>query len=585
VNNSLRFAFVSFLLALGLRVNAQPVRAIGYEVELAIDFAAATVEGVETIVLRGGGNVDLAAAEITVSEVSLAGTALPFEQREGRLRFTLPANGGDARVRLRYRGKPTRGLRIAPEQAFTAFHTNHWMVCDLDPSAKATLQLALIVPSALTAVGSGKPVGRDVLEDGRVRYRFALERPHSAFLFGFAVAAFNEASAQKGTVALRYLGAPFSVDELQRIFRHTPAMLEFFEQRAGVPFPGERYTQVLIPGGPAQEMAEMSVMSERYGRSYLDDPREDFLVAHELAHQWWGNLVTNRTWSDFWLHEGMVTFMVAAWKERFWGRDEYERELGVARQRYENALAKGQARPLVHTNWKTAEEMSGPVAYSRGALVLHLLRRQLGETAFWNGIREFTRTHAGGSVDSNDFRVALEKTSGDDLRPFFAQWVTGEAPSLVATHRIAAKRVEIDIEQKQASVWTFPIELAVQTATQRMTRRVQVTKRKETFRFAVDEPVVSVVVDAKRDLPDPIAHERPLTMLLVQMATDPEVSIRINAIRAAENRCSANNAPPQCSELPAALERAIEEDGARFVRTVATQTLERVRRMSPGGGI
>jgi len=575
VNHSLRYLL--FLLVLCPGVNAQTARAVAYEVELSIDFAAGTIEGVETVILRGGGSVQLAAAELVVREVSLEGTALAFEQAEGLVRFAVPERDGQTRVRLRYSGKPTKGLRISAGQAFTAFHTNHWMVCDVDPAAKATLQLAVIVPKGLTAVGSGKPVGRDVLEDGRVRYRFVLERPHSTYLFGFAVAAFTEATSARGAAALRYLGTPFSAEELQRIFRQTPVMLEFFEERAGVPFPGERYTQVLIPNGPAQEMAELSVMSERYGRSYLDDPREDFLVAHELAHQWWGNLVTCRTWSDFWLNEGMATFMVAAFKERFWGRDEYDRELGMARQRYENALANGQGRPLVHTKWKTAEEMGGPVTYSRGALVLHLLRRHLGESAFWNGIREFTRAHAGGSADSSDFRGALEKASGQDLRTFFAQWVTGEVPSLFATHRIVAGGVEITIEQRHASVWQFPIELAVQTATQRITRRVQVTKRNETFRFAISEPVVSVVVDAKRDLPDPIAHERPVPMLLAQMQSEPEPSVRIGAIRAAEKACGVATAPAPCSELPAALERVIAEDAGRLVRSVATQTLERLR--------
>lgn len=583
VNTSLRLLLLlvsTLLLCRG--VAAQTARAVAYEVELSLDFAAGTIEGVETVVLRGGGSVDLAAADLTVSEVSLDGAALPFEQGQGRVRFAIPDRAADTRVRLRYRGKPTRGLRIAPEQAFTAFHTNHWMVCDIDPAAKATLQLALIVPKGLTAVGSGKPAGRDELQDGRVRYRFALERPHSTYLFGFAVAAFAEATAERGPVALRYLGTPFTSEELQRIFRHTPTMLEFFEQRSGVPFPSAQYTQVLIPNGPAQEMGELSVMSERYGRSFLNDPREDFLVAHELAHQWWGNLVTARTWSDFWLHEGMVTFMVAAFKERFWGRDEYEREMVMARQRYENALMNGQGRPLVWTKWKAAEEMSGPVTYSRGALVLHLLRRQLGESAFWNGIRDFTRTHAGGSVDSNDLRVALEKASGQDLRTFFAQWVTGEVPSLFATHRTVPNGVEINIEQRQASAWTFPLELAVQTATQRITRRVQVTKKNETFRVAVSEPVVSVVVDAKGDLPDPIAHTRPMPMLLTQLSSDPELSVRIGAMRALEKTCSTATAPAACSDLRAALERAIAEDSARLVRSVASQTLERLRGKSAG---
>ena len=569
------------LLVAGLVAEGESARVIGYELELAIDFASATVAGVETVVLRGGGSVELAASDITVTAVSLDEAALPFAQAEGRVRFAVPEKEGETRVRLRYSGKPTRGLRVSNEQAFTAFHTNHWMVVDVDPAAKATLQLALIVPKALTAVGPGKLVAREAVDDGRVRYTFSMERPHSAYLFGFAAGKFEEVTAEAGKVALRFLGTGFRAEELQRIFRPTAAVLAFFEERAGVPYPGERYTQVLLPNGPAQEMVEMAVMSERYGRAALDDPREDHLVVHELAHQWWGNLVTARTWSHFWLNEGTATFMVAAYKERFWGRDEYDRELGMARLRYENALASGQGRPLVYTKWKTAEEMGGPVTYSRGALVLHLLRRQLGESAFWNGFRAFTRAHAGGTVESDDLRVALEKASGQDLRAFFAQWVTGEVPSLIARHRLTADGVEIEIEQRQANVWTFPIELAVQSATQRITRRVQVTKQRQTFRIPAGEPVTSVVVDARRDLPDPIAHERPLPMLFAQMQGEPELSVRIGAMRAAEKLCGDATAPVQCSEFPAALERAVAQDAARLMRNVATQTLTRLREKKP----
>jgi aminopeptidase N len=554
------------------------VHAAGYDVELEIDFAQQTIAGSETIALRGAGVAELSSADMTVSEMTLDGVALPFEQAGELLRFTIPETGADARnVRLRYSGKPKRGLRITADQAFTAFHTNHWMVCDPDPAAKATLRLALIVPARLTAIGTGRAAGRDVVDEGRVRYRFELERPYSTYLFGFAVAAFQETASQAGHVALRYAGTPLTPDELQRVFRETPQMLAFFEERAGVPFPGDTYTQVLMPKGPAQEMVDLSVMSDGYGKSVLDDPREDYLIAHELAHQWWGNLVTCRTWSDFWLNEGTATYMVAAFKERFWGRDEYEREMAMAHLRYDAALAKGEGRALVFTGWKTSDDMGGPVTYSRGALVLHLLRRQLGETAFWNGFREYTRAHAGGSVDSSDLRAAMEKASGQDLRTFFSQWVTGAVPDLAASHRAVRGGVEVEIEQRQAETWTFPLEIAVASAGQRITRRVNVTKRRQSFRFDLGEPVVSVVVDARRDLPDPIAHDRPVPMLLAQLRSDPELAIRVSAIRALEKICSGAAKPAPCAELPAALESAIAQDNGRLVRAVAGQTLERLR--------
>lgn len=579
-----RPSFIAFFLALCAFAGsaAGSARAVHYEVELTLDLARQTISGAETITFRGSGPVELGAADMSVSEVALDGSPLPHSHADGRLRFTLPPSGEESRrVRLRYTGKPTRGLRMTEQQAFTAFHTNHWMVCDVDPAAKATLRLTLVVPSSLGVVATGKRAGDEPLPGGLVRHHFELERPYSTYVFGFAAAAFREATGTASRVALRYLGTTLTAEELQRIFGPTPEMLAFFEERAGVPYPDDVYTQVLLPNGPAQEMAGLSVMSERYGKATLADPREDHLVAHELAHSWWGNLVTARTWSDFWLNEGLVTFMVAAFKERSWGRDEYDRERGLARLRYERALAKGEWRPLVHTGWKTAEEMGGVMTYSRGALVLHLLRRQLGEAAFWNGLREFTRAHAGGSVDSNDLRVAMERASGQELQRFFAQWVYGDRPDLIARHRLVNGGVEIEIEQRQTGAWTFPLELAVEGATQRITRRVEVTARRQTFRIAFDEPVVSVVVDAQRDLPDPIAHSRPVPMLLAQLRMDPQPLVRVSAITELEKVCASNATVAGCGEYAVALTTAVNGDAARMVRSVAAQALERARGAKP----
>jgi aminopeptidase N len=573
---ALAFFFTSFLW---VAVASATLRPVHYELEISLDPGKQTVAGDEAITLQGvdGGetSVVLGAADIVVSAVSEDGVPLSFEQSGGRVRILFAraaAKGAERVVRILYAGKPARGLKMSAGQAFTAFHTDHWMVCDDDPAAKATLRLALIVPAGLEAVASGRPEGREDLGDGRTRYRFSLERPYSSYLFGFAVGAFREAGGgEAGRVALRYLSPSLTPEELARALRETPAILAFFEEHAGVPYPGDAYTQVLLPDGPAQEMANLSVMNDRYGQSVLDDPREDYLIAHELAHQWWGNLVTCRTWSDFWLNEGMATFMVAAFKERFWGRDEYERELGIARIRYQNALAKGEARPLVYTRWKSSDEMGGPVTYSRGALVLHLLRRELGDGPFWSGLREFTRAGAGSTVDSDALRVAMEKASGRDLRDFFKQWVYGTSPDLTARHRLTRGGVEIEIEQRQPEVWSFAVVVAVAGATRRETRRVSVTKRRETFRIPFDEPVTSVVVDAESELPDPIAHQRSPEMLLVQMRDEPDASVRIGAMRAAEKLCGTAARPASCDRFPKLLDDVVANDTSRLVRQIATQ--------------
>jgi hypothetical protein len=151
----------------------------------------------------------------------------------------------------------------------------------------------------------------------------------------------------------------------------------------------------------------------------------------------------------------------------------------------------------------------------------------------------------------------------------------------VATHRPVDGGVEITIEQRQKDAWSFRIELAAEGATQRVTRRVNVTQRRQTFRLAINEPVVSVVVDARRDLPDPIVHERPAAMLLRQLRTEPEPSIRIGAMTALDSLCGQPAKPAECSAFKDALTSAAHDDAARVVRSVAAQTLERLNGATP----
>jgi aminopeptidase N len=545
-----------------------------YDLDLTLDFKTRSIAGEERITFRpGAGEVRLAARDLTVEGVWEGESALPFEHRDGVLRIAIAPEAAARTIRVLYSGTPRRGLRFGADQAFTAFNTSSWMVCEEDPAAKATLRLSVVVPAEIEVISGGIAEGAEELRDARKRYRFRMERPYSTYLFGFAAGRFHQAEAG----SLKYASVTHEPEALRRIVRRTPEMVAFFEDLAGVPFPGPSYTQVFLPDAPPQEMTEMSIMSDRYGASVLDDPREDYLVAHELAHSWWGNLVTCRTWSDFWLNEGMATYMVAAWKQRFWGNDESERELAMARLRYHAALAKNEGRSLVFTGWKEPGEMGGPVTYSKGALVLRLLRREIGDVAFRDGLRAYTRAAAGGSVVSDDLRIAMEKASGRDLKSFFAQWVYAPPPQFVALHRIVRRGVEVAIEQRQTDAWTFDVDIAVESATQRVVRRVHVTQKRQTFRFALDEPLLSVAIDPQGELPDPIAHERPVTMLLHQLMDDPALPVRIGAVRELERLCSASERPAACVDADAALDRAAEGDRARLVRQLASQSLARLR--------
>lgn len=570
-------------ILLALLLLAPPVWAADFDVlhyaaDLRIDPAAKSVHGEVAVTFASGpAEIDLDAPGLTIESVSEGESTLAHETRDGRLHITLdrPAARGEKRtITVRYSGRPERGMSFGADQVFTAFHTERWLVSRADPADKATLTLALTLPEGLEVVANGRPVSREALPGGLVRHVWRQDRPYSTYLFGFAAARLREVSREAGGVRLRFLAPGLTTEELNRIFAGTEAMLAFFETKAGLPFPDDTYTQVLLPGGPAQELSGFAILSEAYGKSVLADPREDYLIAHELAHQWWGNLVTCETWSDFWLNEGMVTFLTAAFKEYQWGRDEYERERAMARLRYERALAEGKDRPLVTRNWKVPEDMSGPVTYSKGALVLHLLRVHLGEKAFWEGLKDFTRAGAGGAVDSNDLRAALEKASGRDLKTFFDQWVYSPSPDLVASHRLEGNSVIITIEQRQEKPWTIPLTVAVETERGRESRRVELRHRQEEIRFAVDAPVLSVRTDEEGHLPRSIRHERPPAMLRHQMIAEPDLPGRVEALQAFVERCAAVSA--DCGDPRQVLKDRAAVDSSRLIRQLAARALERL---------
>jgi aminopeptidase N len=397
-----------------------------YAVTLEPEIGAKSVKGSVLIrVATTSTAIEFDCGELSIDAVSDGKTLLKFSVSNRKLRVSLPPGKRIREIHIDFHGTPKYGIQFFPDrqQVYTVFSTSQWMVCVDDPADKATLTFKLILPAQLTAVANGELFSQREVANNRRLFEWRQSSPIPTYTFGFAVGPFHVLKEKRRNVEFQYLATGYTAIEVRRIFRDTPDMLEFFEDRAGVKYADKTYTQVLAVGGVAQEMSSFTALRESYGKQVLENEQQQWLAAHEFAHQWWGNMVTCRDWNHFWLNEGIATFMAAAYLEHRFGRAAYLREIEANRADYEKVRAAGKDKSLVFPNWNRPTREDRTLVYDKGAYVLHLLREEMGERAFWNGMKIFTRRHFGKSVVTTDFIAAMEEANGKSLKEFFAKWV------------------------------------------------------------------------------------------------------------------------------------------------------------------
>jgi len=432
----IRFSILVGALCLSAAIaSAQTSAAIDvlhYSISIEPDIPTKTLKG--SALIRFASNVDkLTSVEfdcgaLEIDSVRQSSAARVFSVKDRRVKVTVPELKArqTTELEITYHGAPKYGIRFFPEtsQVYTVFSTSQWAVCVDAPDDRATLSLTLILPPNLTPQANGRLVSKRQSQNNKIASTWEQKNPIPTYIFGFAAGPFRVVTEKKFGVEFQYLvTTSFTDDETHRIFRDTPDMLQFYEKVAGVKYADRTYAQVLASGGVEQEMSSFTAMNEPYGRGVLANERDIWLSAHEFAHQWWGNMVTCRDWNHFWLNEGIANFMTAAYVEHRFGRDAYLREIERYKTSYEKVRDAGKDKSLVFPDWNRPTREDRILVYDKGAYVMHLLREEMGELAFWNGVRTFTRRYFGKSVVTADFESAMEEAHGKSLDQFFARWV------------------------------------------------------------------------------------------------------------------------------------------------------------------
>ncbi len=349
-----------------------------------------------------------------------------YAQKNQKLtvKFDMPSNN-KRQITISYTGTAGMGLKFFPKekQVHSAYATPQWMVCNNNPNDRATVKTDLIVPKNLTGIGDGALLTKQEVSKKEVLYSWDQKVATPAYTYGFVIGQLNEVQESHEGITLNYYAHNYSKEQLREIFKSTKDILTFLEKKSGVPYFQTSYSQLLDVGQTSQELVGLAILRNGYGQQVLDDSSQINLSVHELAHQWWGNMITCQSWNHFWLNEAMAVYMSSAYKEHRFGKKCYEEDIAVYLGAYQKVKDKHLDKPLVFDNWDNPTRDDRTIVYYKGAYVLHLLRLELGDAKFWEGIKSYSQQYYGKSVKTRDFQRAMENSSKRSLQSFFDKWV------------------------------------------------------------------------------------------------------------------------------------------------------------------
>lgn len=567
--------------------------------DLRIDFDQHQVSGTSTLTLRARAedvrSVRLDAGEMDIRAVTVDGKESRFDYDNRRLTIPLadPLSAShDTRVIVEYTCRPRTGMYfIEPNEQATgglpAMWTqgedelNHyWIPCWDYPNEFATSEMVVTVPAGMSVISNGRLLERSGAGAGQATFHWKQDVPHASYLMSLVAGRYESVPDQAGSVRLEYNVPPSRVLDARTFYPGTAKQMRFFEKRLGVPYAWAKYASSTVEEFTAGAMENISATTFASATlplvSQAGDRKMAFesLMAHELAHQWYGDLLTCKDWSHVWLNEGFATYMQACWFEDEYGKDEFAHDMYRKAMDYQGDTQRYH-RPTVTDRYADPGDMFDSHSYPRGAWILHMLRAELGEDTFWNGMTRYTRDNAHRTVETADFRLAMERTSGRNLVPFFRQWTDSPGfPKLKVAYAWETRTNEavVTLEQTQTGdgipqVFEAKVDLLFRGSFGTRREPIRLSARKQEFRVRLDAPPTGFAFDPDEGLLKSVEYEMPFDLRKNAMR---EGSVVERARMAGE--LGRNATPAAVDELS----RAAREDAFWGVRAAAARSLGKV---------
>ena len=473
-----------------------------YRLSLSIDTTSGYINGVASLTCRsevaGLSQLRLTLAHLPVSSVMSGGVPLSYVYNDWHLYITpsVPlALGEEITFDIAYDGTPTTGLYYTPHCTYTMTEpdrSKYWFPCYDLPLDKATAELIITVPDDRIVASNGVLLSDTDNGDGTRTFHWREDHQIATYLISVAISDYVVWSQWHGDLEIRNFVYPQDYADSLVDFEQTPDMLAFYESVI-CEYPFDKYGMAEAPFGGAMEHQSCTTFGEVLIRG---DKTYEWVVAHELAHQWWGDYVTPAGWEDMWLNEGFATYFDALYTEHRDGAAAFAGRLANFAQTYFNEDAN------IRYSMYDPERLFGSVVYEKGAWVLHMLRGVVGETVFWSILPEYAGRYAFGNANTEDLITVCGDQYGADLHWFFDPWVYEAGHPVYglewSAHE-ASKGWQVDVSvaqgQSEAPLFEMPIEFHIHTTSGVVVETVTVDEMTEEFSFSVDEEPTGVVLD------------------------------------------------------------------------------------------
>jgi aminopeptidase N len=568
-----------------------------YKIELAIDVDAARISGTCALtvspILAGVKRLELDAVDLEIARVRWENGTSDLAFRYDGLKLTVEL--GDAlplgkrrTLVVDYAGKPRRGLYfIAPDQAYPERpkqvwsqgqdeDSRHWFPCYDAPNQKSTSELVVTVPAGWYALSNGTLVSR---QPGRFHWKFDVR--HSCYLITLAAGELVELEDSWEGIAVNYYVPKGREADAHRSLGRTPEMLALFSEKFGVRYPYEKYAQVCVAefifGGMENTTATTLTDNALFDERAAIDYDTESLVAHELAHQWFGDLVTCRDWGQGWLNEGFATYSEYVWREHAEGREAAAVELSEWADQYFGEDSRRYRRAIATNVYEEPIDVFDHHLYEKGGLVLHMLRQILGEEPFWGAIRHYLEKHRTKSVETRDLARAIEEATGRSVDWFFDQWVHKAGhPELKVEYGwdAEAKLARFTVKQTQkvtaeTPLFRLPLSVRLRVDGKDVTVPLEIKDDAEVFYIGATAEPTQAIFDTGQHTLKRAEVTKPRPLWLAELAGATDAADRMAAARALGKQTSA--------DVVKALATAVEKDKFWGVSSAAAEALGDIR--------